>query len=120
VTPDESAAVALQILDAVPRPADLLITRTFEIDQPQDYPTFAVEVVRPVVCSWFRRYTDAFEAGDQTRMAETAEVLVGSRNWPVLQRAAETQAWPGEVWKYADRAAAGLQVYKVPSQLCQS
>lgn len=110
VTPNEAPAVAQQMLLDVPRPKDLIDSRTFRIEQPMTYDVFAMTVTQPRICNWIYRYTQAREAGDQERMAEVAEVLQGSRDWAVLKRMSGTSQWRTSLWTYADRASEGLDI----------
>jgi hypothetical protein len=64
-------------------------------------------VAGTVACTWFRRWSDARRAGDETREREAIAAMRTAKDWPILEEMAKSGAYPEVLLHFAEAMPAG-------------
>jgi hypothetical protein len=119
---DEREAAIAEILAEIGEVADPVlpdgVARSRITSEMTERYRLGTDVAGVVACAWLDEYVDAARAGADGRAQRAADVLAGSRTWPVLQEMEERGDHP-KIWSFADDIADGrMPKDYVPALAC--
>jgi hypothetical protein len=108
VKPGARAPLVDEMLRDVPVP-DRVDVNALRSGGVHDTYQLTVDVMTPIACGWLDQWTAAKKSGDRAVAAEAERALQTARDWPAFRNLPRGQrdAWPSEVFRYADEMKSG-------------
>ena len=117
VRPHQAAATRALLLSGVDTPDDFDAS-TIEVPPYQEPYHFAAYVTGSVGCAWIRRYSAAFDSGDNAAKKRAVDAMSRSRLWPVLRKIEPSGDWSDEFWSVANDMASDKPATGLHGRIC--
>jgi hypothetical protein len=73
----------------------------------KDHYQLGAAVTGTVACQWFKRWSDAREAGDRAKEREAIAAMATAKGWPILKEMAKEGAYPDVLMEFAAHMPSG-------------
>jgi len=110
VTPDERPHVVDRMLEGVPVHPEVDVAALQRGNVIVDYAQLGGDVAAAVSCAWTEQWVTATRSGDDRRAREARRVMVGAREWPIMQELHGSSAWAATAWKISAAIETGALI----------
>lgn len=107
VLPEQRLQVVTSMVADIPLPPGFDIAPFTRPDRAVDRYQLITQVTGAAFCGWLDQWNLAVTAGDSVGAAAASGALVASKQWAALVEINSQGGWADEMWRAADRVAAG-------------